>query len=130
MGPMTSSRPGLRAEEDSRTLAMRDVVDGLREVLGARLVAYLSGLSSTAELSQWTAGMAEPPAEVSRRLRCAFYVTGLLKEREGDVTIQSWFQGMNPLLEDEAPAMLLREAEIGDAIHMVTVAARHFAAEG
>jgi len=46
------------------------------------------------------------------------------------VTIQSWFQGMNPLLEDEAPAMLLREAEIGDAIHMVTVAARHFAAEG
>jgi hypothetical protein len=109
---------------------MRDVVAGLREVLGARLVAYLSGLSSTAELSQWTAGMAEPPAEVSRRLRCACYVTGLLQEREGDVTIQSWFQGMNPLLEDEAPAMLLREAEIGDAIHMVTLAARHFAAEG
>lgn len=127
---MSGSRPGLRADEEARAVAIRDVVSGLREVLGARLAAYLGGLSSTSELRQWVDGVTEPSDHVTQRLRCAFYVTGLLREREGDRTIQSWFQGMNPFLEDEAPAVLIREGEIDKALPLVMRAARHFAAEG
>lgn len=63
---MGGLRPFFRARENSRTFATRELVSGLREVLGARLGACLSGLSSTAELGQRAEGAAEPSEPVAK----------------------------------------------------------------
>lgn len=61
------------------------------------------------------------------RLRTAYFVAALLREREGAATVQSWFKGMNPQLDDQAPALLLREQPITIAGPAVMAAARAFA---
>jgi hypothetical protein len=43
---------------------------------------------------------------------------------------QAWFQGLNPILDDRAPALLLREGELADIGPRVLAAARQFAAVG
>lgn len=111
-------------------LAPADLVRALRELLGARLVAYLAAVSSTRVVNDWVEGRHEPPAGTVRRLRDAYYVAGLLSERESPVTIQSWFQGMNPQLDDMPPARLLRDRSDEAATGRVVAAARAFAAVG
>lgn len=44
--------------------------------------------------------------------------------------VRAWFRGMNPRLDDVAPARLLREADLDQAGRQVLAAALAFAAEG
>ena len=69
-------------------------------------------------------------AEVVRRLRLAYQVAGLLAERDQPRVIQAWFQGMNPQLEDWAPARMIREGAPDDVGTRVLAAARAFASVG
>jgi hypothetical protein len=50
----------------------------------------------------------------------------LLQEEESAHTIRAWFIGMNPQLNDKAPAMAIREGKTRDAL----VAAKSFVAGG
>jgi len=128
--PVPASQPGHRAYEDSVRLDTRGIVTGLREILGAQLVAYLGRVLNTRSVREWAEGSRAPGADVVRRLRMAYYVAGILIERESPKTVQAWFQGMNPELGDKSPAALLR-AEPLDAIGpSVVAAARSFIAQG
>lgn len=50
------------------------------------------------------------PGEVDReRLRHAFHAAALLRDRYDATTVQSWFNGMNPVLNDDASAHVPRE---------------------
>jgi hypothetical protein len=71
-----------------------------------------------------------PSATVVQRLRTAFYIAGLLSEREGSATVQSWFPGMNPQLDDRSPAWVLRENPLDEVARDVISAARAFAVIG
>lgn len=107
------------------------VVAGLRELVGARLVAYLGGVQETRAVRQWADGAREvQDPMVLRRLRLALQVAGLLVERDSPVVAQSWFQGMNPHLGDRAPARVLVEEDLDEAGPRVLAAARAFAANG
>ena len=109
---MTSDqRPGLRAYEDSVRLSFPEVVSGLRDMLGVRLVAYVGGVKSARSVSTWAEGKGTPGEVDRERLRHAFHAAALLRERYDAATVQSWFKGMNPALNDEAPAHVLREAD-------------------
>jgi hypothetical protein len=127
---MTIATPGLRAYEASVRADTTELVSGLREMLGAKLVAYLGSVSETRAVRQWADGERKPPAEVIRRLRLAYQVAGLLAERDQPRVIQAWFQGMNPELEDWAPARLIRENSPDDVGARVLAAARAFTATG
>lgn len=123
----TDQRPGLRAYDDSRRFPFPELVDELREVIGPRLVAYIGGVMSTMSVSAWARGT-EAPDEVTReRLRHAFHVAALLTERYDATTVQSWFKGMNPSLNDEAPALVLREGDPLEGARDVIAAAKSFA---
>lgn len=63
-------------------------------------------------------------------MRLAYQVAGLLAERDQPRIIQAWFQGMNPQLEDTAPARLIREGDPDDVGPRVLGAARAFAGVG
>ncbi|TFD51869.1 hypothetical protein E3T43_16480 [Cryobacterium sp. Hh7] len=126
----TTARPGLRAYEDSLRLPPAEIVAGLRETLGAKLVAYLGGVRETRAVREWAEGTRTPSAETMQRLRTAFYVMALLREREAASTVSSWFQGMNPELGDTAPARVLLEQDLATGGPAVLAAARSFVAFG
>ena len=127
---MTITTPGLRAYEASVRSDVSELVSALRELLGAKLVAYLGSVSETRAVRQWADGDRKPPAEVVRRLRLAYQVAGLLAERDQPRVIQAWFQGMNPQLEDWAPARMIREGSPDKVGTRVLAAARAFTAVG
>jgi len=124
-------RPDLGFYAQAMRLDTAVLVTGLREVLGARLVAYLGGVRGTRAVRQWAEGIrgVQDPAD-ERRLRLAYQVAGLLSVREPAGVVQAWFQGLNPQLGDRPPARVLREDDLDDAGPLVLAAARSFAATG
>ena len=130
MSTSTAARGGLRAYQDSVRLPPHEVAARLRDILGARLVAYVGSVKETRAVRQWAEGEREPSAEVVRRLRTAYQAAALLREKDSPPVIQAWFQGMNPRLDDVAPARLLREGDLDVVGPVVLAAARAFAAEG
>ena len=107
----SDQRPGLRAYEDSVRLPFPELVSGFREILGVRLVAYIGGVKSARSVSTWTEDTGAPGEIDRERLRHAFHAAALLRERNDATTVQSWFKGRNPALNDEAPAHVLREGD-------------------
>lgn len=128
----TIARGDLRAYEESVRLPAPELVGGLRDLLGAKLVAYLGSVQETRAVRQWAAAddPRTPSADVLNRLRMAYRIATLLREKDGPGVLQAWFQGMNPRLEDVAPARLLREGDLAQVGPGVLAAARAFAAAG
>lgn len=111
---------------------MREVVSAARNILGPKIVAYIGHATNTRTVRAWISGSEDLDPEIEQRLRVACYAAVLLREREGNATIQSFFVGMNPQLHDKAPAALLRDGTLGQDgdVAAVAAAARHFAAFG
>jgi len=120
-------RPDDHARRDVVAPSFQELVVGLREILGVRLVAYIGGVKDAKRVTQWADGATAPVGIEQQRLQGAFQVATLLADRYDPITIQSWFKGMNPLLDDEAPAMVLRHGDPLEAGKQVLVAAFDFA---
>lgn len=130
MEAVAAARGVLEAYQDSIKLPDADLVRDLRDILGAKLVAYIGSVKETRAVRQWADGERKPSAEVMIRLRHAYHVAALLAARDSRAVVQAWFQGMNPQLDDVPPARLLRDGQVEDAAQAVLVAARAFAATG
>ncbi|TJY67358.1 hypothetical protein E4J89_15785 [Arthrobacter sp. CAU 1506] len=123
-------RPDLRAYADSVRLPFHEVVSGLRDMLGVRLAAYIGGVKSARSVSTWAEGTGTPGEVDRERLRHAFHAAALLRERYDVATVQSWFKGMNPALNNDAPARVLREADLLTGARDVIAVAKAFAHTG
>lgn len=123
----SNQRPGLRAHEDSVGLPFPELVSQLREMLGVRLVAYIGGVKSARSVSTWAEGIVTPGEVDRERLRHAFHAAALLRDRYDATTVQSWFKGMNPALDDDAPAHVLRKSDPLDGARDVIAVAKAFA---
>lgn len=128
---LTSARPDLDAYNAALTMSTAELVSNLRDLLGAKLVAYLGKVKETRAVRQWAAGTREVanPADVDR-LRVAYRAASMITQRDGKDVAQAWFQGLNPLLDDRSPARLLREGDLETVGPQVLTAARQFAAVG
>ena len=128
---ITSARPDLAAYRDALTMATADLVHALRDLLGSKLVAYLGGVKETRAVRQWVEGTRDvgKPDDLER-LRLAYRAARIIVERDSAHVAQSWFQGLNPLLDDRSPARLLREGDLEADGARVIAAARQFAAVG
>lgn len=126
----TTARGDLAAYTESIRLTPAELTERLRDILGARLVAYLGSVKETRAVRQWAEGEREPSAEVMRRLRTAYHAAAMLRAKDSAAVVQAWFQGMNPRLDDVAPARLLREGDLEQVGPEVLAAARAFAAAG
>lgn len=109
----------------STRLGVPAIVGSLQGILGQRLVAVIAGVSDAKAVGKWTKGQRSPHPEAEQRLRNAYQVAQLLLERESPDTVRAWFVGMNPDLDDHAPALVLREDPV-----LVLQAARSFLAHG
>lgn len=117
------------AERSSHTAATRaslpSVVGELESVLGQRLTAVIAGVSDAKAIGKWARGGRSPRPDAERRLRDAYFVATLLLQAEAPSTVRAWFSGMNPELDDRAPALVL-----GEDAARVLQAARTFLAHG
>lgn len=127
----SGARPDLAAHGDAVRLTPEVLVKELRALLGARLVAYLGGVQETRAVRQWADGTrAISSRDVEQRLRVAYQVARLITVRDSTGVAQAWFQGMNPHLQDQAPATVLRDGDVAADGPRVLAAARAFAATG
>ena len=95
------------------------LIRSLQDVLGQRLVAVVAGVSDAKAVGKWAKGERSPHPDTERRLRDAFQDAQLLLQRESADTVRAWFIGMNPGLDDRAPALVLAEQpqEVLQAAH-------------
>lgn len=128
MPAVGDQRPDLAAYEQAVRLEAPVLAKELRELLGARLVAYLAGVSETRAVHQWATGSRRPHEEVGERLRLAYQVTHTLLHRDSPAVAQAWWQGLNPRLDDRSPARLVRDGDLAESGPAVLAAARAFAA--
>lgn len=124
-------RPDLAAYADSVRLEPAVLVKELRDLLGAKLVAYLGGVKETRAVRQWAEGTRElSGAATVARLRVAYQAARLVAGRDDAAVAQAWFTGLNPMLGDRSPARLLRDGDLEEVGPQVLAAARQFAAVG
>jgi hypothetical protein len=114
------------AHERAVTFEIKDVARSLQEALGQRLVAYLADVSDPKRVGRWAQGAQAPRDEADRRLRAAFQIFHLLLAEESPHVIRAWFVGMNPQLDDDAPAEAIREGRLKETL----AAAKAFIAGG
>jgi len=76
----------------------------LLERLGQKLTAVLIGVADAKAIGHWAKGERTPQPASEKRLRDAAYLVGILSTQETTQTIRSWLLGMNPYLDDQAPA--------------------------
>lgn len=120
------ARPDFEAHSKAVRASFSEVAAALRELLGARLVAYLGSVRETRAVNQWADGSREPSAEVQQRLRVALQIALTIAASESAQIAQAWFQGLNPQLDDRSPARLLREGDVDEVGPVVITAARAF----
>lgn len=126
----SNQRPGLQAARESVELPLPELVERLRDLIGARLVAYVGNVKSTRPVGEWASGQRSPGQIDDARLRLAFQAARLMRERYESATIQSWLMGSNPALGFEAPARYIRNNDPVEAARDVMAAATSFAFVG
>jgi hypothetical protein len=99
----------------------------LQDLFGQNLTALITGIDHPKTVGRWARGQKPHPANLTR-IRNAFHIATLLELATSRQTVQSWFMGMNPHLDDRAPALVL--ADEPDAAPRVMQAAHAFLAHG
>jgi hypothetical protein len=116
------ARPGHMHIEHS----IADIAKVLQDHLGQRLTAHMAGLADAKAIGQVAAGKRTPREDAEKRLRAAYSVLTMLLDEESAHTARAWFIGLNPQLDDEAPADVIREGRLRD----VVAAARSYSTGG
>ena len=130
MAAVRSPRPDLVAYEHATRAEFPVAVKELEAILGAKLVAYIAGVTETRAVREWAEGTREAREPVPQRLRVALRLARMICDADGPEIAQAWFAGLNPQLDDRSPARLLREGELDTVGPLVLSAARAFVVGG
>jgi len=98
----------------------------LSEHLTQDLTAYIAGVDDEEIVGRWISEETEPEPLPLGRLRTAYEATRYIVDRFDGETAQSWFSGMNPWLDDEAPGYVLRHSDDPETWESVIDAASDF----
>ena len=124
--PRSAKTSTEEAHERSVSFEIKDVARYLQEALGQKLVSYMADVSDPKRVGRWAQGAQVPRDDAERRLRAAFQIFHLLQAYDSPHVVRAWFVGMNPQLNDESPAEVIREGRLKEAL----AAARAFVAGG
>lgn len=103
------------------------VAQRMRDLFGLNLSALMAGVEHPKTVGRWIHGQEPHPANLAR-LRTAYQIAALLQLATSEETVFAWFTGMNPVLDDRSPAMVLIEEP--EQAPQVMRAARGFLAHG
>lgn len=108
-----------------RIMETGDVARYLADVLGYELVAYITG-KNVKTVRRWADGATSPRLSSEKLLHAAAYVFQTILESDSDHVARAWFIGLNPQLDDVAPADVLRDG----GVKAVVTAAKAFVSGG
>jgi hypothetical protein len=111
-------------EHEATTQTISRIAEYLQEHLGQKITAYLSGVEHAKTVGSWISGDSDPRDPAKTRLRYAYQAARFLIEAYDAETAKAWFFGSNTLLDDEAPAYVLRRASTPDELRLIIPAAR------
>jgi hypothetical protein len=116
------------AHKQAVSVPVNELAASLQQALSRRLTAYIAGVNDAKTVTRWANGEVTEIRDhlVEQKLRVAFEIFLLLMNFEASQTVRSWFIGLNPQLDDVAPAEAIREGRLKDAI----AAARAFTVGG
>jgi hypothetical protein len=120
------ARPHLKAHAHAMRAPFAQVAYELRALVGAGLVAYIAAVSETRPVHQWAEGTRTPSEQTQRRLRFSLRVAQPIAEADSAEIAQAWLQGLNPQLDDCAPARLLRDGDLDELGPAIVAAERAF----
>ncbi|TXC99037.1 hypothetical protein [Streptomyces sp. ISID311] len=109
----------LVTEAHAITTAMdiHELVARLNSHLGATAVAALANVRDSKLPYRWAkADGPTPNAQARERLQAAHRAWLVLADAESDHVARSWFLGANPLLDEEAPILVLRSGRIREVL--------------
>jgi hypothetical protein len=81
----------------------------LDELLGQKLTALIVGVSDPRQIGRWARGEDEPEGGLAAPLSTAYQIATRLRRVESVVAVRAWFVGMNPDLDDRAPAEVIAQ---------------------
>ena len=120
-------RPDLAAHREALSLAWPEVIKRLREIVGPKLTAYITGIDDVRVLDSWINGT-EPFGDVEERLRFTYQVVRTLSQHDSPRIVQAWLTGVNPELGDRVPLRVLRNGDLATVAPEILGAARAFIA--
>jgi hypothetical protein len=95
--------------------SVADIATFLQEMLGRNLVGHMTE-SDAKTVARWAKGENTPRPESEKRLREIYKIVQLIQTADSPYVVRAWLIGMNPQLEDEAPANVIREGRTRDAL--------------
>lgn len=108
-------------------LPVSHLVETLTHALGRKLVAYIASARDTSTVRGWEHGDAAPDFDVVVRLSATFHAVDVLRTSVSDSEIRAWMQGKNDVINDVAPARLLREGTDPAGVAVLAAARQHVA---
>jgi hypothetical protein len=104
---MAAPKGGRKAHQDSVLLPAPQLVEALRDLLCARLVAYIGSVKQARAVRQRAEDQRKSSGDALLRLRTACQIAALLSESDSPAVVQARFQAMNLHLDDLSPARVL-----------------------
>lgn len=126
----STSRPGLRAHDDSTRLAFPELVEKLAGITGRKLLVYIANLGDTRAVERWVNEGSKPYGDAEKRIRFTYQLVVPIADHDSREVVQSWLTGLNPELKDRTPIRLLREEDLDKVGPELLAAARAFIAGG
>lgn len=97
------------AHRQASTAPISVIASELQRTLGPSLATVVIGLRDPKAIGQWASGGRRPRPAQENALRSAFQIVAILSTVEHPDVIRAWFGGMNPDLDDRAPAVVFHE---------------------
>ncbi len=94
---------------------INEVVRALNDGLGAKMLAAMTQVDSEEIVAGWINGEDLGP-DAEARLRGIYEVFLILTSRDSVHTTRMWFVGTNPNLNYTAPALVIRDGRVNDAV--------------
>ncbi|CAN5577100.1 hypothetical protein BH09CHL1_BH09CHL1_25750 [soil metagenome] len=107
-----------RAHRITVNRSISEMAKFLQDSLGTGLLMYLVDVKDPKTIARWANGQVDSIRNlgVERRLRATNQIVEILLEIDSARTIRGWFLGMDPTLDDESPADVIREGRLADAL--------------
>lgn len=99
----------------AQKVPISEVVRALDEGLGAKMLTSMTQVDSEDDVTGWVNG-AVPAPETEAQLRGIYEVFLILSSRDSVNTTRMWFVGTNPNLNYSAPALVIRDGRVNDAV--------------
>ena len=110
----STAKPDLAAIKKAALTPAPQIVAYVRNILGSRLTAMISGVKDARTIESWTHANAKIPELANRRLQVAYAATLTLKTHYERDSIASWFTWLAEDLDDRSPAALLADTTDDD----------------